>query len=219
LSKVKKEFLVLLEVATGLTQAVALDSLLNGVMKTLSDSLEEVDAGAVFLYDEESGELRVRAVSGYRREPALQARLKPGESISGSVFQSGKAKIYGTQQEIERAMATISPKNRALFDEATKGWGRPQSAAALPLLIGESRIGVLLLQCFAKDGKRFQEEDQSFFGALAGLIATAIDRMRLQDEAREARALEEANRIGRCAVGARKTARVLGDHRCRVRHP
>jgi signal transduction histidine kinase len=31
--------------------------------------------------------------------------------------------------------------------------------------------------------------------ALAGLIATAIDRVRWQDEAREARALEEANRL------------------------
>lgn len=186
---------MLLEVATGLTQAVEFDSLLNGVMKTLSDRLEVVDAGAVFLYDEESGELRVRAVSGYRRELAMRARLKPGESISGSVFESGKAKIYSTQQDIERAMTTISPKNRALFDDATEGWGRPQSAAALPLLIGESRIGVLLLQCFAKDGKRFREEDLSFFGALAGLIATAIDRVRLQDEARGVRALEEANRL------------------------
>jgi len=195
LSKLKREFLVLLEVATGLTQALELDSLLNGVMKTLSDRLEVVDAGAVFLYDEETGELRVRAVSGCRREPAMRASLKPGESISGSVFQSGKAKIHSTQQEIERAMATLSPKNLALFDEATEGWGRPRSAAALPLLIGESRIGVLLLQCFAKDGKRFQEEDLSFFGALAGLIATAIDRVRLQDEAREVRTLEEANRL------------------------
>jgi len=195
LSKLKKEFLVFLEAATGLTQAVELDSLLNGVMKTLSDKLEVVDAGAVFLYDEESGELTVRAVSGYRREPAMRARLKPGESISGSVFQSGKAKIYSTQQEIEGAMATISPKNLALFDEATKGWGRPQSAVALPLLIGGRKIGVLLLQCFATDGKRFQEDDLSFFRALAGLIATAIDRVRLQDEAREARALEEANRL------------------------
>lgn len=193
--KLKREFLVLLEVATGLSQAVELDSLLNGLMSTLSDNLEEVDAGAVFLYDEESGDLRAGAVSGYRREPALRARLKPGESISGSVFQSGKAKIYSTQQEIERAMTTLSPKNRDLFDEATEGWERPQSAVALPLLIGERKIGVLLLQCFAKDGKRFREEDLSFFGALAGLIATAIDRVRLQDEAREVRALEEANRL------------------------
>lgn len=195
LSKLKREFLVLLEAATGLTQAVELDSLLIGVMKTLSDKLEVVDAGAVFLFDEESGELRVRAVSGCRREPPMRANLKPGESISGSVFQSGKAKIYSTQQEIERAMATLSPKNRACFDEATEGWGRPQSALALPLLIGESKIGVLILQCFAKDGRHFQEENLSFFGALAGLIATAIDRVRLQDEAREARALDEANRL------------------------
>ncbi len=195
LSKLKREFVVLLEVATALAQAVELDSLLNGVMNTLSVNLEEVDAGVVLLCDEESSDLRVRAVLGYRREPALQAHVKPGESISGSVFQSGKAEVYSTQHEIERAMATISPKNRALFDEATKELGRPQSAVALPLLIGERKLGVMLLQCFAKDGKRFQEEDLSFFRALAGLIATAIDRVRLQDEAREVRALDEANRL------------------------
>ncbi len=187
--------MVLLEVATALAQAVELDSLLNGVMNTLSVNLEEVDAGVVLLCDEESSDLRVRAVLGYRREPALQAHVKPGESISGSVFQSGKAEVYSTQHEIERAMATISPKNRALFDEATKELGRPQSAVALPLLIGERKLGVMLLQCFAKDGKRFQEENLSFFRALAGLIATAIDRVRLQDEAREVRALDEANRL------------------------
>lgn len=186
--------MVLLEVAMALAQAVELDSLLNGVMNTLSANLEEVDAGAILLCDEESGDLRVRAVLGYRREPALRAHLKPGESISGSVFQSGKAKVYRTQEEIERAMATISPGNRTLFDEATKELGQPQSAVALPLLIGERKLGVMLLQCFAKDGKRFQE-DLSFFRALAGLIATAIDRVRLQDEAREARALDEANRL------------------------
>lgn len=186
---------MLLEVATALAQAVELDSLLNGVMKTLSDNLDEVDAGAVLLYREASGELRVRAVLGYRREPAMRAHIRPGESIPGSVFQSGKAKIYGTHQEIESGMATLSPKNRALFDEATEGWGRPQSAVALPLLIGERKLGVMVLQCFAKDARRFQEEDLSFFGALTGLIATAIDRVRLQDEAREARALDEANRL------------------------
>lgn len=195
MSKLKREFQVLLEVATALAKAVELDSLLKGLMKTLSDNMEGVEAGVVFLHDEESGELRAKAVWGYRREPAMRARLKPGESISGSVFQLGKGKIYSTQQEIERAMATISPKNRALFDEATEGWGKPQSAVAIPLMIGERKIGVLLLQCFAKDEKRFQEKDLSFFGALAGLIATAIDRVRLQDEAREARALEEANRL------------------------
>lgn len=195
MGKLEREFLVLLEIATALAQAVELDSLLNGVMKTLRDNLEVVDAGVIFLWDEESGDLRVRAVLGYRREPALRAHVKPGESISGSVFQSGKAKAYSTQHEIERAMATISPRNRALFDEATKELGRPQSAVALPLLIGEREIGVLLLQCFAEDGKRFEEEDLSFFRALAGLIAAAIDRVRLQDEAREARALDEANRL------------------------
>ena len=186
---------MVLEVATALAQAIELDTLLSGVMKRLSDNLEEVDAGAIFLYDEESDELRGKIALGYRRGPTMRARLKPGESISGSVFQSGKAKIYSTQQEIERAMATMSPKTRVLFDEATEGWGLPQSAVVLPLLIGERKIGVLLLQCFARDGKCFQEENLSFFEALAGLIATAIDRVRLQDEAREARALEEANRL------------------------
>lgn len=195
MSKLEREFLVLLEIATALAQAVELDSLLNGVMKMLRDNPEVVDAGAILLCDEGSGDLRVRAVLGYRREPALRAHLKPGESISGSVFQSGEAKAYSTQQEIERAMATISPRNRALFDEATKELGQPQSAVALPLLIGERKIGVLLLQCFAEDGKRFQEEDLSLFRALAGLIATAIDRVHLQEEAREARALDEANRL------------------------
>jgi len=195
LTRLKREFAVLLEVALALAQAVELDSLLNGVMKTLSANLDEVDAGAVLLYREESGELRVRAVFGYGREPTMRARIKPGESISGSVFQSGKARVYSTPLEIERAMATVSPKNRTLFDEATKELGRPQSAVALPLLIGERKLGVMLLQCFAKDGERFQEEELSFFGALAGLIATAIDRVRLQEQAQEARALDEANRL------------------------
>ncbi len=195
MTKPNREFLVLLEVATTLAQADTLHSLLNRVMKTLQDNMEEVDAGAVFLHDEENGELRVVALSGYRREPAMRVRIKPGESIPGEVFRSGKAAIYSTPQEVKRAMASLTPKNRALYDEATERLGRPQSTVSLPLLVGERKIGALLFQCFHKDKKGFQEEDLSFYVALAGIIATAIDRVRLQDKAREARALEEANRL------------------------
>lgn len=74
----------------------------------------------------------------------MRADLKPGESISGSVFRSGKVKINNARQEIERSMAALSSKNRALFYETTEGWGRPQSAVGLPLLMGERKIGVLI---------------------------------------------------------------------------
>lgn len=190
-----KEVSAILELSRALTTAGDLDSLLKAVIERLVEVLEPADAGALLLFDEGSGRLAVRAASGFRFEPVSQVRIKPGESILGKVFQSGHSLVCTSEEEVARAMSNLTAENRLLFEKATEGLGQPQSAVAALLSLSKRKIGVLLLECLNRNVAGFQESDLPFVETLANLIATAVDRAEWQNEAQEARALEEANRL------------------------
>jgi len=194
LERKARELEVLYEISKILSSAIDLRSLLDSTVQRLVGVLEAADAAAVLLYSAETDCLQVYSAFGFESEWLEQLRLRPGESLSGKVFQEGRPQLFPTIDSTAAGMANMGDKNRTLFEKATGGTCVPHSAICAPLISRGTRIGVLVLECL-KGGKSFLPSDLVFVQALSDLIALAVERDRLSSEAEQVRVLQEANRL------------------------
>ncbi|NIO69963.1 MAG: GAF domain-containing protein [Anaerolineae bacterium] len=171
-----------------------LETMLSESLSCLIETLEAAEAGILLLHDPSDDQLTVRATQGYDLSALERIRLAPGESLCGKVFQIGQAELYPTPKAIASAAADMTPANRELFRAATIGLRQPQSAVCIPLITGQTKVGVLVLENLSQPGS-FVRADLPFLQEVADLIALSIEKARLSQERQAAQALEEANRL------------------------
>jgi len=176
---------------SGLESSSDLPATLDAMLARLARLLPQTDLVWLLLHDPSSKCLRVLAAAGYDTELMRQITTKVGESISGKVFQEGRPYLLETRQAVAEVMGDLAPHNRELFVKLTGG-RIPHSTLAVPLTIGECRLGVLVMQSLDTPSG-FSAQDQLFAQAVASLLALAIDRARLQDEVKSMSADEKAS--------------------------
>lgn len=164
------------------------------LLASLVDTLDAADAGLLLLYDAARGGLRVAAGSGYAVESLKDLCFLPGESISGKAFQTGAAHLYRTPAETAAAMRDVSAANRDILRAATLGVAEPLSAIAIPLIAGETKVGVLMLENLRQPAS-FAPADLEFIQAVGDLIALSLNSARLRQDLTETQAISEANRL------------------------
>jgi K+-sensing histidine kinase KdpD len=186
------EFAALAEVAKTLVAPLDLPDLLDAVMRTIVRTLEQADIGAIMLWDQPSGVFRPAAAFGYDLAILKEIGLRAGESITGKVYDEGRARLLSSPDEVGQAMADMRPFNRAVMSRSIGRETIPLSAIAAPVTAGDHRYGVLVIEAL-QPHRQFTQEDLSFVQMLADLMALAIDRDRLvarADAIREARQAE-----------------------------
>jgi K+-sensing histidine kinase KdpD len=183
----------LTEVAKALATPLDLPELLEAVMRTIGRVLAPADIGAIMLWDHPAGVFRPAAALGYDPEILKDIGLRSGESITGKVFDDGHACLLAAPDDVERAMADLRPFNREVLARSIGHSGLPCSAVAAPIVAGEHRFGVLILESL-DPLTPFRPESLAFVQTLADLVALAIDRERL---AQRADAVREARRAER----------------------
>jgi len=182
----------LTEVAKTLVSPVDLPELLDEVMRKIVRVVDQADLGAIMLWDQSSGLFRAEASIGYDLEALREMGLRAGESITGKVFDEGRARLLNTPAEVAEAMADMRLANRAAMTRSLGAEVIPTCALAVPIAVGDQKLGVLVLETL-DDKPSFVERDLPFVQSLADLIALAIERYRLQTKAdtlREARHFE-----------------------------
>jgi K+-sensing histidine kinase KdpD len=182
----------LTEVAKTLVSPVDLPELLDAVMRKISRVVDQADLGAIMLWDQPSGLFRAEASFGYDLEALREMGLRAGESITGKVFDEGRARLLSTPTEVVEAMADMRLANRAAMTRSSGTEVVPTCALGVPIAVGGQKMGVLVLETL-DDKPAFVERDLPFVQTLADLIALAIERHRLQTKAdtlREARQFE-----------------------------
>ena len=188
------EIRVLTDVAKTLTAPLHLPDLLGAAMDRLNASLGPADIGAILLWDETAGELRVEASFGLEPEAIGQLRLGPSESIAGRVFSDDRGLLLATPEELEAVKSNLTASNRAALAKAIGSDATPRSALAAPLKVGDRRYGVLLLETL-HSATDFSLDDLPFVQTLADLIALAIDRGRLEEADETIREAKRAERL------------------------
>jgi len=128
---------------------------------------------AIYLYDEKSEMLILRAITG--ADAIDKVHIKPGEGTVGSVFESLRLIHEGN----------ISPRP-GFMDESlhirsvapiTEPYKNLESFLAVPIHRGTRKIGVIVVQ--HEDGDYFNETDALALQALASQLAGAIENARL----------------------------------------
>jgi signal transduction histidine kinase len=194
LQRRKSELHALIEVAKTLTAPLDIPELLQAVMGKLFNVIDPADFGLVMLWDHAAGLFRSVATFGIERELFSELGLRAGESITGKAYDAESALLFPTREAVADARENLRPANRTIVDRVL-GDGNPiLGVLAAPLIVGPRKYGVLELGSL-QGPTEFAEEDVPFVQTLADLIALAIDRARLEDEAKAIRDAQQAERL------------------------
>jgi len=172
----------------------ATEIMLHKLLACLVETFEAAEAGVLLLYDPSDGWLAVQAAHGYDLAKLEQIRIAPGEARCGRAFQTGQPEPYSNPKTIAAAVANMTAANREVITAATVGLQEPQSAICMPLISGETKMGVLMLENL-RNANSFVRADIPFLQTVADLIALSIEGARLRENSQSAQALSEANRL------------------------
>jgi signal transduction histidine kinase len=190
----KDQFLALTEVAKTLTLPLELPELLNQVLVKMIAVIRPAEVGAVMLWDQSSGLFRPVAACGYDFQTLKRIGLRSGEAITGRVFNAGRACLVSGSGAVAEAMADMRPANRVVYARSLHTEQLPLCTLAAPISVGDQKYGVLVLETL-RGSVLFTEADIPFIQTIADLIATAIDRARLEAKADAVREARESERM------------------------
>lgn len=154
---------------------ISLDNLLRETLSRVQQMLQ-ADATSVFLFDEDSHRLFVRASIGLEEESESGFSLAPGEGFAGHIAVERRAMIVND-------ISTFPVVSPLLLE-----WG-VRALMGAPLLLDGRLIGVLRVACLSE--RCFTDADLALLEIVADRVALAIDRAEAYESAQAARARAE----------------------------
>jgi len=170
------------QIATTLAGALEIDEILDLTLQRVM-SYVQVEAGEIFLRDEDSEEMRLALHRGEAAEAFWSKDcFRPGEGVIGQVCQTGKA--YQSK--------SLSDDSRFLRQAVVEAGF--SSIACIPLFARGSVMGVMSL--VSRQNRLLDERMINLLGSIGTLAGIAIDNARLNRQSRRLAILEERDRIG-----------------------
>jgi signal transduction histidine kinase len=154
-------------VAQSLTSTLALKPLLQQIIESAADVLL-VDAGSLFLLDEDTGEYVFTAATGPAAPTLLGTRIPPESGIVGAAADSGQPIIVNDAERDPRVFR---------FTDQNTGFVS-HSIMAAPLRVKERILGVIEV-VNRRDGRGFDANDQTLLQAFASQAAVSLENARL----------------------------------------
>lgn len=155
------------------------------------------EAASLWLYLPAEGQLGVSASRGYKAEPLNQIRLTPGKCF-GRTFSVGHPTLYATAMQAAKLIDEMDPGQLALYQMAT-GVEHPKSIISAPLQVGETKLGVLVLENF-RNAHQFDADDLKWLQSASNLIALALSNAQLLRELHKAQTANEASSVRKDSV-------------------
>jgi GAF domain-containing protein/anti-sigma regulatory factor (Ser/Thr protein kinase) len=170
----------LLRILTEVSSSLDLDRALNRTLALLNDAIG-AEQGTIMLLNAEDNLLHYRAGYGYLSDKVSgEGRgftLKIGEGLAGWVVEQREPALINDLVKDFRWVKTASSSREH------------RSAIAMPLLVAEDVIGVLMV--FHRKPEFFSSELLNMVKAIAGQVAVAINNARLYELIRD-----QAERLG-----------------------
>lgn len=170
----------LLRILTEVSSSLDLDRALNRTLALLNDAIG-AEQGTIMLRGADDNMLHYRAGYGYLTDKisgeGRGVKLKVGEGLAGWVVENREAALINDLLDDPRWVKTASSS----FEH--------RSAIAMPLLVAEDVIGVLMV--FHRKTSYFSAEFLNMVKAIAGQVAVAINNAHLYELIRD-----QAERLG-----------------------
>src|SRR5580765_6204231 len=176
---------LLTETIEAVNSTLDLQQVLSQVATKVADALH-ADACFVYLYDERSAELVLRATHGTRVEEMTQKpRMRPGEGITGSAAETREPVMIAAE-------ANLDPRFKNFPNLPEDEY---ESILAVPILArGERLEGALNIR--TRDPRTFTDDEVELLLAIAAQVAQSIEHAKLYEEAqRRVKELEALARI------------------------
>ena len=165
------------------------DRIVRALLESARRALYAAHAGVVLVWDEPSGQLVPKAVSGYADNETMQRiTYHPGESLPGQAFET-KQPLRVDEVQFTRDYV-FSTEALLLYRQATGG-RLPVSSLLIPIQLGEQSVGVLVLDNF-NTPSAFTPEDEALLLSLAQQVGLSLQNVRLVQTTRERAAQLEA---------------------------
>jgi diguanylate cyclase (GGDEF)-like protein len=158
----QKDLTVLNEVIQEVASPSESEKLFDAILEKCTELLG-AEQGSLLLIDREAQELSIKAIKGLNKKIVELIKIKPGEGISGSVFEEGKPMIVQDIQTDHRTLRDGHPRYKT------------RSFISFPLKLDRGAIGVLNIADKVSGGP-FTEEDGQLLSALATYAVVAIER-------------------------------------------
>jgi len=192
--RLTRELHALTEISKTLTSPIELPILLNAILEKIIDVLKPAEIGTIMLWDQAAGLFRPWAATGYDLDTIKSLGLRGGESVTGKVYDSGKACLLLNREDVAHAMRDMRPANRSVLARALGIECTPICTLAAPITVRDQKFGVLVLEIL-EGPQIFAPEDLPFVQTIADLIALAIERARLEMKADKVREAQESERL------------------------
>jgi signal transduction histidine kinase len=183
------------DVLTALNSNLALDDML-ATIAAQAQRLLGADAVAIYrLHNDEM--LRIQASTGLSAEYAAHMTVRSDAGAVGiAASEQRPVAIRNTEQffaeQLEQHGDNLSPELRALVEQMTISYC---ALLAVPLLVKSDSYGAIAL--YYHDTRQFDEEEIALAMAFADQVALAIESARFSEQAQQAAALEERQRLAR----------------------
>lgn len=163
----------------------------------LLELFSTAEAASLWLYFPDRVQLVVSASQGYEAATLHQIHLPPGKSF-GRTFSLGHPMLYATPREVAEVIDEMDSSQLALYQIAT-GVGHPQSVMTAPLQVGETKLGVLVLENF-RNAQQFNADDLKWLQSASNLIALALSHAQLLRALHKAQTANEASSVRKDSV-------------------
>ena len=186
MDRAERHLRLLTETIEAVNSTLDLEEVLVARRDARSPTRSHADACFVYLYDERSGELVLRATHGTRVEEMTQRpRMRPGEGITGSAAESRAPVMIAGQAHLDPRF-----KNFPNLPE-----DEYESILAVPILArGERLEGALNVR--TREPREFTDDEIELLLAIAAQVAQSIEHAKLYAEAqRRVHELEALARI------------------------
>jgi two-component system NtrC family sensor kinase len=172
-----EEMSALSRIGRSITTLTDVDTILSYIVEA-AVYLARADEGAIFLLDEERGELLLRAEQGLGKEQAEAISRPSHDSDAVAAFQSGQPVMRAGDAGYK---VTTGHLVYALIN--------------VPLITGGQVIGVLGV--YNREARPFEDADQATLSSLADYAAIALDKARFHEQvaARVDAALETSRTV------------------------
>jgi signal transduction histidine kinase len=182
LTRRNEDLTLLNETAGVLTSSLDLDLILNKALGSVLDYLK-MEAGEIFLLDEDGADLRLVIQRGQAAEAFwTRSRFRVGEGVIGLAAQRNEPILSTNLSDEQIYLRPAVPQ--AGF----------RSLICLPLASSGRVAGVLTV--YSRGSEPVDERDLRLLVAVCGWAGLAIENARLHQNARRLAVLEERDRIG-----------------------
>ncbi len=145
--------------------------ILNELIKAVSQQTGAQRISAM-LYNEAQRVLQIAASIGVKEDIVLKGRVKPGETIAGRVFQTGRPIIINGGPENNPKFASLLKSKNIV------------AAISFPLKLRETTLGVLNISKIGK-GDPFSKADIEMLSVICSQAVIALDNVKIMEERAE----------------------------------